>query len=94
MGECVAKWILELEPENVAAYVLLPNIYAAGGNRHLQTAEKGKRCWETVGQHLDQTELSGACICSRQPRPLSDDWIQRFSVLVQRLSVFIDGPGY
>ncbi len=56
MGECVAKWILELEPENVAAYVLPPNIYAAAGNRHLQTAEKGKRCWETVGQHLDQTE--------------------------------------
>jgi hypothetical protein len=44
MGECVAKSILELEPANVAAYVLLPNINAASGNRHLQTAEKGKRC--------------------------------------------------
>ncbi|KAH9532406.1 hypothetical protein CY35_19G091900 [Sphagnum magellanicum] len=28
MGECVAKQILELEPENAAGYVLLSNIYA------------------------------------------------------------------
>ncbi len=35
MGECVAKLVFELEPENAAAYVLLSNIYAAGGSRHL-----------------------------------------------------------
>ncbi len=35
MGECVAKEILELEPENAAGYVLLSNIYAAAGNSHL-----------------------------------------------------------
>jgi hypothetical protein len=29
MGECSAKRILELEPENVAGYVLLTNISAA-----------------------------------------------------------------
>jgi hypothetical protein len=35
MGERVAKPVLELEPENAAAYVLLSNIYAAAGSRHL-----------------------------------------------------------
>ncbi|KAH8960556.1 hypothetical protein BDL97_05G001100 [Sphagnum fallax] len=35
MGECVAKEILEFEPENAAGYVLLSNIYAAAGNSHL-----------------------------------------------------------
>ncbi len=47
MAECVAKRILELEPDNAASYVLLSNIYAAAGNRHLcenvewQRKEKG-----------------------------------------------------
>ncbi|KAH8944738.1 hypothetical protein BDL97_12G000400 [Sphagnum fallax] len=35
MAERVAKQILEMEPENAAVYVLLSNIYAAAGNRHL-----------------------------------------------------------
>jgi pentatricopeptide repeat protein len=35
MGECVAKRVLELEPENAAGYVLQSSIYAAGGNIHL-----------------------------------------------------------
>jgi pentatricopeptide repeat protein len=35
MAECVAKRILEMERENAAVYVLLSNIYAAAGNRHL-----------------------------------------------------------
>ncbi|CAM6015544.1 unnamed protein product [Sphagnum balticum] len=35
MGERVAKQILELDPENSAGYVLLSNIYAAAGNKHL-----------------------------------------------------------
>ncbi|KAH8948882.1 hypothetical protein BDL97_10G001000 [Sphagnum fallax] len=35
MAERVAKRILEMEPENAAVYVLLSNIYAAAGNRHL-----------------------------------------------------------
>ncbi|CAK9215822.1 unnamed protein product [Sphagnum troendelagicum] len=35
MGECVAKQVIELESENAAGYVLLANIYAASGNRHL-----------------------------------------------------------
>jgi hypothetical protein len=46
--EKISKCILEWEPENVAGYVLLSNISAAVGNRHLcwnvGTAEKGKRC--------------------------------------------------
>ncbi|CAK9256023.1 unnamed protein product, partial [Sphagnum jensenii] len=35
MAECIAKQILELEPDNAAGYVLLSNIYATAGNRHL-----------------------------------------------------------
>jgi hypothetical protein len=35
MGECVAKQVLELEPENGMGYVLLSNICASAGNRHL-----------------------------------------------------------
>ncbi len=35
MVERVAKQFLELEPENAVDYVLLSNIYAAAGNRHL-----------------------------------------------------------
>ncbi len=34
MGGCVAKWVLELEPENAAGYVLLLNIYAAADNMY------------------------------------------------------------
>ncbi|CAM6040507.1 unnamed protein product [Sphagnum compactum] len=47
IAERVAKRIIEMEPENAAGYVLLSNIYAAGGNRHLcenvewQRKEKG-----------------------------------------------------
>ncbi|CAK9253966.1 unnamed protein product [Sphagnum jensenii] len=35
MGERVAKQFLESEPENAVDYVLLSNVYAAAGNRHL-----------------------------------------------------------
>ncbi|CAK9266173.1 unnamed protein product [Sphagnum jensenii] len=45
MGEHVAKQILELEPENASGYVLLSNIYAAAGNRHL---------WEKVAQQRNE----------------------------------------
>jgi hypothetical protein len=31
MGECVAKQVLEVDPENAGVYVLLSNIYAAAG---------------------------------------------------------------
>jgi len=47
MAEHVTKQILEMEPDNAASYVLLSNIYAAAGNRHLcenverQRKEKG-----------------------------------------------------
>ncbi|KAH9541505.1 hypothetical protein CY35_14G068500 [Sphagnum magellanicum] len=47
MAERVTKRILEMEPDNAASYVLLSNIYAAAGNRHLcenverQRKEKG-----------------------------------------------------
>jgi hypothetical protein len=35
MAEHVSKQILDLEPDSAAGYVLLSNIYAATGNRHL-----------------------------------------------------------
>jgi len=35
MAERIAKQILEMELENAAGYVVLSNIYAAAGNRHL-----------------------------------------------------------
>ncbi|CAM6049373.1 unnamed protein product [Sphagnum compactum] len=49
MAERVAKQILEMEPENATGYVLLSNIYAAAGDRHLcenverQRKEKGAK---------------------------------------------------
>jgi hypothetical protein len=57
MAELVAVRILELEPENAPRYVLLSNIYAADGNRHLcenvEGKEKGKWCEGTAGSHMD-----------------------------------------
>jgi len=58
MAEHNAKWILEMEPENAASFVLLSNIYAGVGDIHLcenvehQRKEKGaKKC-----SHLDWSE--------------------------------------
>ncbi|KAH8970653.1 hypothetical protein BDL97_02G099300 [Sphagnum fallax] len=56
MGERVAKQVMELESENAAGYVLLANIYAASGNRHLcedvewQRKERGEKA---ARLHLD-----------------------------------------
>jgi hypothetical protein len=36
MAECIAKRILEMEPDNAAGYVVLSKIYVAAGNRHLR----------------------------------------------------------
>jgi hypothetical protein len=47
MAERIAKRILEMQPDNAAGYVLLSNMYAATGKRHLcenverQRKEKG-----------------------------------------------------
>jgi hypothetical protein len=35
MAECVSKQILEMEHDNAPGYVLLSNMYATVGNRHL-----------------------------------------------------------
>jgi pentatricopeptide repeat protein len=44
MAERIAKRILEMEPDNAAVYVLLSDIYAAGGNKHLcQTIEQQRK---------------------------------------------------
>ncbi len=56
MAECVARRILEREPDNAADYGLLSNIYAAPGNRHLSENVKleiGKRWDEIAGWDLD-----------------------------------------
>ncbi|KAH8964129.1 hypothetical protein BDL97_04G048000 [Sphagnum fallax] len=42
MAECVAKQVIELDPENAAGYVLLSNIYAAAGNRDLSRMLNGR----------------------------------------------------
>ncbi len=59
MGEHVAKQVLRLDSENISGYVLLSDIYAPPDKRHLWgcwMAEKGKRCEETAGSHLDWKE--------------------------------------
>jgi len=43
MAERIAKQILEMELENAAGYVVLSNIYAAAGNRHLCENVKRQR---------------------------------------------------
>jgi len=57
MVECVAKQILEMELDNVASYVLLSQIYAIVGNRHLceivEWQRKEKGCEEVARLHLD-----------------------------------------
>jgi hypothetical protein len=53
MAECVAKRIIEMEPQNAAGYVLLSNIYTAAGNRHLcenvERQRKGKGAKKQLG---------------------------------------------
>jgi len=43
MAECIAKQVLEMEPDNAVGYVLLSNIYAAGGNMHLYGNVEGEK---------------------------------------------------
>ncbi len=60
MAEHIAKWILEMEPDNATGYVLLSNTYAAAGNSHLhenvEWQRKEKRCEEIARLHLDWSE--------------------------------------
>jgi len=57
MGERVAKWVLELELENAACYVLLSApIYAAGSRCLCDNFEQqrwGKSCEEIASLHLE-----------------------------------------
>jgi len=55
MGECVAKEILELEPEYAAGYLLLSNIYAAGVNSHLCENVEQQRKARGVKKQLVRT---------------------------------------
>jgi pentatricopeptide repeat protein len=43
MAEHIAKQVLEMEPDSAAGYVLLSNIYAAGGNMHLCENVEGEK---------------------------------------------------
>ncbi len=55
MAECAAKWILELQPENASAYVLLSTIYAAAGHRRL---------YENVQQQIQEQCLKKQSGCT------------------------------
>ncbi len=55
MAECVAKRILELQPENASAYVLLSTIYPAAGNRCL---------YENVQQQIQEQCLKKQSGCT------------------------------
>jgi pentatricopeptide repeat protein len=55
MAEHVAKQILEMEPDNAANYVLLSNIYAAAGNRHLCENVEWQRKEKGVKKQLGRT---------------------------------------
>jgi hypothetical protein len=50
MAEHIAKRLLEMETDNAAGYVLLSNIYAAAGNRHLCENVEQQRKEEDVKQ--------------------------------------------
>jgi hypothetical protein len=44
-----------LKPENAAGYVLLSNIYAAAGNRHLSENNEQQRKEKGVKKHIFQS---------------------------------------
>jgi pentatricopeptide repeat protein len=45
MGECIAKQLLKLDPRNATGYVLLSNVYAAGGKWDLSATVQQQRKW-------------------------------------------------
>ncbi len=55
MAEHIAKQILKLKPENAAGYMLLSNIYAAAGNRHLSENNEQQRKKRGVKKHIFQS---------------------------------------
>jgi hypothetical protein len=55
MAECIAKRILEMELENAAGYVVLSNVYAAVGNRHLCENVEQQRMVRGVKRQLGRT---------------------------------------
>jgi len=55
MAEHIAKQILKLKPENAACYMLLSNIYAAAGNRHLGENNEWQRKEGSVKKHIFQS---------------------------------------
>jgi hypothetical protein len=55
MAEHIARQILEMEPDNAADYVLLSNIYAAAGHRHLCENVEWQRKEKGVKKKLGRT---------------------------------------
>jgi len=55
MAERIAKRILEMQPDNAAGYVLLSNMYAATGKRHLCENVEQQRKEKGVKKQLDCT---------------------------------------
>jgi hypothetical protein len=55
LAEGIAKWILPMEPDNVAGYVLLWNINGAAGNNHLCENVEQHRQEKGVKKQLGHT---------------------------------------
>jgi len=95
MGECFAKEILELEPENAAGYVLLSNIYAAAGNSHLCENVEQQRKVRGVKKQLARTWIE---VNNEVHMFVVDDrdhpQMMEICAELQRLSGLIQDAGY
>jgi hypothetical protein len=95
MAERIAKRILEMQPDNAAGYVLLSNMYAATGKRHLCENVEQQRKEKGVKKQLDCTwiEVNNEVhmfVADNQDQP---EMIEIHAKL-QRLSGLMHDAGY
>lgn len=90
LAETAAKCLLDLEPENGAAYVLLSNIYAASGKwedvRRIRSLMTGKGIKKTPGCSL--IEMNGVIhefVAGDQSHPQSDKIYSKLDEMAQEL---------
>ncbi len=95
MAERVAKRFLEMEPENAAGYVLLSNIYATVGSRHLcenvkhQRQEKGAKK-QPVCTWIEVNNEVHTFVVDDQDRPQ----MIKIQAELKRLSLLMHNAGY